>query len=182
MIKAIKPKTCRVCRAEYTPNTSTQVVCRFECAVRLQGQKREALKREQTRQKREALKTRGDRLREAQIAFNRFIRARDAALPCISCGRDTGAKRNAGHYRSVGAAPELRFNELNVHGQCEHCNSYLSGNLIYYRKGLIRRVGVEVVEWLESNHPPLKLGIEELKQLKADYNRKARELEKQHVI
>lgn len=75
----------------------------------------------------------GEWTREVQVEFNRFIRARDANQPCISCGRQSGAKRNAGHYRPVGACPELRFCEINCHVQCEHCNSYNSGNLSLYR-------------------------------------------------
>jgi hypothetical protein len=60
------------------------------------------------------LKTRSQWLKGAQIVFNRFIRLRDEGDSCISCGRNTGAKMNAGHYKSVGSTPALRFNEDNV--------------------------------------------------------------------
>jgi len=43
------------------------------------------------------------------------------------------------------------FDERNCHGACNtYCNKFLSGNLIEYRKGLIKRYGNEFVEQLES--------------------------------
>jgi hypothetical protein len=76
---------------------------------------------------------------------------------------------NAGHYRSVGACPELRFHPMNVHLQCEHCNSHLSGNIIEYRRRLATKIGVDRVEWLEGKHEPLKLTIDEIINLTDHY-------------
>jgi hypothetical protein len=85
---------------------------------------------------------------------------------------------NAGHFLSVGAAPHLRFNEQNVHLQCEKCNSYLSGNIAKYRPRLIAKIGLEAVEALESNNTPAKWSIDELKRIKAQYVAKLKELKK----
>jgi hypothetical protein len=79
---------------------------------------------------------------------------------------------NAGHYRTVGSSPELRFNEENCHIQCEHCNSHLSGNIIEYRKRLIAKIGIDRVEWIEGKHEPLKLSIDEIITLIAFYKEK----------
>jgi len=87
-------------------------------------------------------------LAKAQIIFNAWVRKRDADLGCISCG---AAIDHAGHYLSQGHYSALRFTEVNVNGQCIKCNTYLHGNLINYRKGLVRKYGAEVVERLESN-------------------------------
>lgn len=83
------------------------------------------------------------------IIFNKFIRLRDMSKGCISCL--TGRCENAGHFIGVGAdpRPSIRFDEMNVHGQCIHCNHTLEGNKEAYRKGLTRRHGKEVVEKLE---------------------------------
>ena len=35
----------------------------------------------------ERMKTRGEWTKDAQTAFNDFIRARDSGAPCVSCGR-----------------------------------------------------------------------------------------------
>ena len=80
-------------------------------------------------------------MRKATFLFNRWIRKRDANLPCISCGRYTTLQ--AGHYYSAGHHPGLRYDPDNVHGQCVRCNLYLSGNLINYRNGLMERIGEE---------------------------------------
>jgi len=155
-----------------------QKACSVTCAIELtKNQKKKEFKQE-TRKLKEKIKSRSDWMREAQIATNRYIRARDAGKPCISCGRNSGAKMNAGHYRSVGSCPELRFNELNIHLQCEHCNSYLSGNAIEYRKNLSELIGDDLLEYLEGPHEIKKYTAEELKEIKQLYNYFANQLEK----
>jgi hypothetical protein len=134
--------------------------------------------RKEYRSAKQKMKSRADWLREAQAAFNRYIRLRDHDKPCISCGRQHQGQWHAGHYRSVGACPELRFMELNVHKQCAPCNDHLSGNIVEYRRGLIERIGIDQVEWLEGNHEAKKYTIEEIKAIKAEYTHKSKELMK----
>jgi len=112
------------------------------------------------------------RTKSAQKSFNAYIRARDSDCSCISCGRSTGCKVNAGHYKSVGSSPELRFNELNVHLQCEHCNLFKSGNIENYRINLIKKIGLDKVEWLEGPHEPKKYACAELKEIELLYKQK----------
>jgi hypothetical protein len=162
-------------------------VCSLDCAkslaisLRLKEEKKNTIK--EKREDREKLKRRADHLKEAQTAFNTFIRARDRAAGhhCISSGKPldwSGNQVDAGHYRSTGAAPHLRFNEDNCHAQSKHDNQYLSGNAVDYRLGLIARIGIERVEALEADQTPRKYTVDELKAIKAEYRRKARELEK----
>ena len=58
-----------------------------------------------------ALKTNPQWRSEAQTAFNRYVRLRDAGKPCISCGRlpeqKFGGTMDCGHYRTRGAAAHL---------------------------------------------------------------------------
>lgn len=133
--------------------------------------------------KRESLKTRSDYMKDAQREFNKYIRFRDAGKPCICCGEPLGGPAiggayDCGHYRSVGSAPNLRFAELNAHGQRKQCNRYGAGRAVDYRAGLIARIGREAVERLESDNTPKKYGIEDLKQIIATYKAKAKELMK----
>lgn len=116
-------------------------------------------------------------LKQAQTAFNAFIRARDSGQPCISCGRHHDGQYHAGHYRSVGSCPELRFDESNTHKQCQPCNAHLSGNLIKYRVNLILKIGQEAVESLEGPHDPKKYTVDDLKQIASAYKRKLKELQ-----
>ena len=83
----------------------------------------------------------------AEFHFNAFIRERDKATKCISCS--TGPIENAGHYYSAGHYPPLRFDEDDVHGQCIGCNKWKHGNLIEYRKGLVKRIGEERIKRLD---------------------------------
>jgi len=178
-------RKCKVCEDYYMPSKSTQSVCSPECAVKLAATKREKAskvtqmaEKKADRAKREKLKSRADWAREAQTAFNAFIRARDHGQPCISCGRHHEGQNHAGHYRSVGAAPELRFIELNVHKQCAPCNTHKSGNIGAYRPRLIKKIGIEAVQWIEGPHQPKHYSIEDLKEIKAKYTEAARMLKK----
>lgn len=160
-----------------------QRVCGFECAMALVKRQKERSAAKMAREERRErarlilkLKTRQELIREAQAACNRYVRLRDAAHGCISCGRTEAGQWHAGHYRSTAAAPELRFNPDNLHKQCAQCNTYLSGNLIEYRKGLLERIGPERLAVLEGHHEPAKWSRDELIEMRAEFNRMAREL------
>lgn len=166
--------TCTVCAREFAPRLPLQRVCGLPCAKRVPKIARKA-ERQRDTARREAIKPRSKWLQEAQASFNAWIRARDAGKGCISCGTHNG-KANAGHYLSVGARPELRFNEANAALQCERCNTYLHGNLIAYRIALIERIGNGVVDWLEGPHLPAKWTIDELRAIRDDYRRRLKEM------
>lgn len=192
--KPAKPKKCRVatCRASFVPSRMGQAVCSPACAMidapRHEPKARKALadiERKDIKVRKEKLKNRADHLREAQAAVNEYVRLRDARLPCISCDSTpndndlmTGSRWDAGHYRSVGACPELRFEPLNIHRQCVKCNRNLSGNAVEYRIRLVQRIGAEKVAWLEGLHAPCKYTVEEIKAIKAKYRAMTRELKK----
>lgn len=196
--KTPKPKTCPICSTEYIPRSSLQKVCHnYKCAIAFNKQRdseiaaREQRKREREqsadlRQRREALKTRAEWEREAQAAFNRYIRMRDMYQECIShpgklinnSNYITGSAVDASHYRSRGAASHLRFNVFNVHAACTRCNRQLSGNAVEYRIRLIERIGLERVERLEADNEPRKFDIDYLKRVKSIFTRRARHYEK----
>jgi Bacteriophage Lambda NinG protein. len=179
-----RKKRCKVCKAMFTPARDFQAVCgEIACAIAHapanQVRARKALadiERKEIKVRKEKLKSRADHLKDTQIAFNAWVRERDAELPCISCGRHHQGKYDAGHYRTVGSNPALRFEPLNCHRQCSPCNTQLSGNIVNYRIALVKRIGAEAVDWLEGPHEPKKYTIEELKAMTADYRAKTREL------
>jgi hypothetical protein len=92
---------------------------------------------------------------KAQHIFNRYIRTRDnqeGFFTCISCGQVKGYEvMDAGHYVPVKNGSALRFNEYNVHGECKGCNGFDQFHLIGYRRNLIDKIGLDMVEWLEAN-------------------------------
>lgn len=183
-MKEIKPKKCVVCGEGFMPFRTTQKVCGTSCAISLgksniQKQNAKAWQKEKKIRK-EKLKTQSDWLQDLQKVFNEFIRISQKGSKCISCENPNPS--DAGHYRSVGAHPELRFEEKNVNLQCRKCNGYWGGNLIEYRKGLIIKYGVEVVEWLEGPHESVKLSIPEIKEMIEYYRSKIREMKKKAVV
>ena len=190
-IRAYRPrqKACRHCEAAFTATRPMQHACGVDCAIAIARAKREKAESNQAKRERVAkraekaaarakLKTRGDYLKECQQAFNAWVRERDHAEPCISCQRHHAGQYQAGHYLTVGAHPELRFEPDNCHKQCAPCNNHLSGNLIEYRKGLMAKIGQERVEWLEGPHEPKKYGIDDLKAMTGQYRVAARQAAK----
>jgi len=177
----VNPKKCKHCGEDFIPRyNTTQRTCSPDCALRLIRivNKEVAAKkaRKRTRAQKEALKTLPEHLKETQADFNKFIRLRDKHLPCISCGKHHTGQYDAGHYRSVGAAPELRFVETNVHKQCSPCNNHKSGNAIEYRINLVKKIGAEKVERLEGPHKAKHYKIHDAKRIKLKYRRKWRAL------
>jgi hypothetical protein len=98
-------------------------------------------------------------INKCQIVFNEYIRLRDLAgcshFKCISCGEIKDEKyMHAGHFYSSGHYSGLRFDEDNCNGQCNHCNTFLHGNLIDYGFNLLIKIGPERFEKLK-----LKAGV-----------------------
>ena len=188
--KRVKPRRCKYCRAEFRPQRPGAKVCSPECAQAIAEKVRGKIERQaerevkkQTRAQIEAIKTLPMLKREAQVAFNKFIRLRDtlAGHPCICCGVPFGDQKyggavDCGHYRSVGSAPHLRFNEDNAHAQLKQCNRHGGGRAVDYRIGLIARIGLERVEALETNNVVRKYTASELRAIKALYAAKAKQL------
>jgi hypothetical protein len=188
--KAPRLRKCAVkgCQNRFAPRTLSHKACSVECSVivgvtETQKKMRTAIKAERAKDavKRESLKSLSDWIKDVQIVFNKFIRLRDMSLgyPCVSSSRPLNWNSNevdAGHYRSRGSAPHLRFNEDNCHAQSKQDNRYGAGNAVEYRINLIDRIGIERVEALESNNIPRKYTIAELREIKAQYQAKIKEM------
>lgn len=190
-------KRCKSCREFFVPFNTLQPTCSPGCAIAWsqtkQGQDHVAKeKRKETRadkqrlnQSRKSWWLDSNNSGSTQYWFNRYIRFRDRAAPCISCGASghdnalTGGFWDCGHYRSIGACPELRFEPLNAHRQCKQCNRDLSGNAVEYRIRLVSRIGQGKVDWLEGPHEPKHYKIDDLRELRDHFKRLCKELEQQ---
>ncbi|ATQ77884.1 ninG protein [Massilia violaceinigra] len=178
-----RQRKCAVsaCRTPFAPRSMTHKACSPDCAAALALATRQAAERKADRARKQAIKPRGKHMEETQAVFNAFIRERDrlAGYACISSGRPldwSGNNVDAGHFRSRGSAPHLRFNEDNVHAQSKQENRYASGNAVDYRIGLIKRIGLAAVEALEADQAPRKWTIEELAAIKFEYRQKLKHL------
>lgn len=105
--------------------------------------------------------------------FSEYIRLRDADWNgyayCISCGKTAFWKDlDAGHFISKNSGDYFYFLEDNVNAQCPHCNRFLHGNLLNYRRGLICKIGEEEVDKLEYQSQ-LGVRLELNKEIRLDY-------------
>ena len=176
---------CKVCKAPFVKSRPLQSVCSHACALAMvnatkarNDAKAAREDRRITAQARNRLKTRSELAQEAQVAVNAYVRLRDAALPCVSCGRHHQGQWHAGHYMSRGARPDLRFDLDNIHKQCQPCNEHLSGNIAAYRQELIRRIGQAGVDRLEGPAQQDKLTRDDLIEIKARFKGMTRALAK----
>jgi hypothetical protein len=142
-------KKCRNCQERFNPIRSTlEKYCqKDECIRAMVCETKAKLWKQNKKKMKEDIMTVQDYMKVAQQTFNKYIRLRDQGKNCISCGK-IPKKENAGHFYSAGTHTAVRFDERNVHLQCEHCNSYLSGNLLMYRDNLLIKLGYEEFERL----------------------------------
>jgi hypothetical protein len=164
---------CKNCKEKFEPLRFNQRYCLKEECIRVwvETEKQKQWKAKKTQLKKELMSLQ-DWLKLAQMTFNKWIRHRDNGLNCISCDKPP-KKANAGHYFSQGGHSNVRFHEDNVHLQCEHCNSYLSGNLLNYQIGIEKRIGGERLLALhERAHVVKKWTIDECKELIETYKMK----------
>jgi hypothetical protein len=180
-VKVPRAKKCKGCGVLFTPARPMQRACNHICALDVAREVNAAAERKRDQAKREQLRTAKEWKPIAQAAFNRYIRLRDAGRPCICCdkpmepGRPGGAV-DAGHYLS--SAPNLRFDERNVHAQRKSCNRPGGTTRAAFRAGMIRRIGLAAVEALEADQAPKHYTADDLKTIRDTYRRRARELEK----
>ena len=171
-----KTRKCKYCKSLFQPITTLQKNC-FEpdCVAEwINDVKQKNWQKKKAKLKLD-LMTVQDYIKIAQQVFNKYIRLRDAGNLCISCQKKP-LKENAGHFYNANNHWNVRFDERNVHLQCEHCNTYLSGNLIEYRKQLINKIGIEQLTLLELEaNKTRKFTIDELKQIINKYKLKIKQ-------
>lgn len=177
-----KNKKCAICEQSFYPAKTTQRVCSMKCSIEFANQKakEKAIKqaRKEKKEWKENTMTASQWKQKFQTIFNKYIRKRDELHGCVSCGCDLSKRKfDAGHFYAT-TYEGLRFNELNVHGQCVKCNRHEHGNLHEYRKGILNRITPDQLKWLdEHRHDELRLTIPEIKKLIDEYKQKIKEHE-----
>lgn len=181
--KAKKTIICRSCKKSFDPcrdrnnNIIKSRLCN-SCLTKKTLAKLEEAKKAKHREIKEKLKTKSDWLRDLQKVFNKYIRLRDKNKPCISCNKPLVGKYDAGHFFTVGAYPNIRIHEDNVHGQCVECNQHKHGNTSEYGLNLPLRIGKErFANLLEARNKPLNISIPEIKEKISYYKDKIKQLE-----
>ena len=93
--------------------------------------------------------------KKLETVCNRYIRLRDKNI-CFTCGKFAeGHGYHAGHYipKSI-CGVNLRYNELNIHGQCYRCNIHLGGYGAMYDQRMRSVYGEKVVNGLWAQKKP----------------------------
>jgi len=182
-------RKCKFCQKKVDKNNGLVVnvnaFCNWTCVysyAKSDKAKKEGDKilRKEHASRKEKLKTIPQRLSEAQIAFNSYIRVRDRFKSCVSCGKPPteygrGGGIDASHYLSRGATnggSYRRYDPLNVWAACKSCNRYLAGNLVPYRVELIKRIGIKRVEEIEATNKIKKWNHTDLRRIKTIFNKK----------
>jgi hypothetical protein len=123
--------------------------------------------------------------KEVREVFSQYIRLRDCLRTtgtleycnCITCSRLISFKEaQAGHFVDCRHNATL-FDETNVHAQCARCNVYLDGEILKYRREIIRLYGEGYDVKLEEKAMGIKhFTRDELIGLEEEFTRKIREL------
>ena len=172
--RKLNRKKCKECKELFQPKSSFHPCCSVPCAIAW-GKTKECKVYHSDNEKKEARKARKEYNegkkshweKKLQIVVNRHVRQRDADKPCISCGSNSvHIQYCAGHYKTRGAHPELRFETRNIFKQCnKNCNLSLSGNIPGYRLGIIERKGQAELDWLDGPHEAKNYTIPDLKEM-----------------
>jgi hypothetical protein len=173
----LNKRKCKECKKEFQKRQPLQYVCSTLCAIANSRKAKDKKDRADTKTAKISLMTHSNWLQLLQKVFNTYIRMRDKDLPCISCGTRKDVMYAAGHFWPT-TYQYLRFNEDNVHKQCnKNCNMMKSGNLLEYRPNLIERIGLERVEELDSKrHNLLDISIPEIQDKIKEYKQKIKDL------
>ena len=169
---------CKNCKEKFEPIRFNMKYCLKDECVRVWVEKtKEKAWKEKKQKMQQELETVQDYIKMTQIIFNKYIRLRDKGQVCISCNKPA-LKENAGHFWSAGGHSNVRFNEDNVHLQCEYCNTYLSGNLIMYNNNLLYKLGSDrFIKLHEQAHITKKWTKDELIEIIKEYKLKIKQYE-----
>lgn len=188
-------RKCCICKTAEVANKFAKLCPNIDCVIAYGNAEREKrLKKEEAKAAKEArldikirkdrIKPKADWLKEVQAIVNKYVRARDAHLGCVSCDKPPtwDGQWHASHYKSVGSNSALRYNLWNIHKSCSVCNNWKSGNLGEYAPRLAARIGSDRVQWLD-NHPRSRdYDIEYLKRFKALFAKKLKRLQNRMTV
>lgn len=190
MLRRTASSKCRHCREA----TSDALRLHQECVEpwyeanreKLAKAKERALKRQAKAERAadkaraEKLKTEGQLTAECRKIAQEYARIRDRHDGCISChmGANYGGKWQGSHFRPAGNNAAVELNLWNIHKACAQCNLFKGGNIGQYRPRLIAKIGLEKVEWLESQNQPFNRSPEYLAKYKRVIGKRLRRMKK----
>jgi len=193
VLTTTKPNRCKHCR-ERMPADQARRVLHESCiepwlavqnakkAAKAKREQRakERIERADLRRRKEALKRPTEWEQECREIVQKIARIRDRHDGCISChmGANYGGQWHGSHFRPAGNNSAVQFNLWNIHKACAQCNLFKGGNIAAYRPRLVEKIGVERVEWLESQTQVVKRDVAYLMRFKKVMGKRLRRMEK----
>tara|TARA_R110002126_G_scaffold93089_2_gene220720 strand:+ start:3273 stop:3935 length:663 start_codon:yes stop_codon:yes gene_type:complete len=153
---------CKKCRVEFSQTKFLQKFCgtNIDCKT-AEGLHNLDLKKKKDKKKfndfKEKVRPRShskENKKNLQAEVNKLARMIDARyryVTCIDCDKPF-KKIDAGHFKSVGSNPSLRFNLHNIHSQAYECNrnGLGGGKSLGYFRGLEKRYGSNYADYVEN--------------------------------
>ncbi|WP_301693374.1 recombination protein NinG [Klebsiella pneumoniae] len=113
---------------------------------------------------------------------------KDLSDQVVWFGNLHGGQWDCGHFKTVGAYPQLRFEERNAHKQCKSCNAgagkYTAKESTVaqqYEAGLVARYGQEYVDWLNGPHEMTNYRREDFIRIRDEYRAKLKALKQREA-
>lgn len=175
-----RKRKCAICRMPATSAMHLKPFCSPSCGLELANLTIAKQEKVKHKKRKDAIQPLSHWLKLTEEVVNRYVRLRDHADGCISCDKPAtwGGQWHASHFRSVGAAKQLRFNLWNIHKACSQCNDKLSGNIAAYTPRIAEKIGAERVEMLNNNHELASYSVEYLARMRKVFAKKSRRLQK----
>lgn len=149
---------CHSCAIEFAREKSKRLADRKAASQHRKRKQAQSADKARIEQRKKEL-NRPHHLDQLQKLVNQYVvHVRDKDKPCCTCGTSNPSiKYDAGHLRTRGACPELRFELTNIHKQCSvNCNQYKSGAVAEHKEYVINEHGQDAFDWLYGPHSPLK--------------------------
>lgn len=184
-LKLCKNPNCPRDGEKFLPDRMLQECCSIPCTIEWGNIKRKAKQKKDNAADRRKMNENNlsHQKKITQQAFNSFIRALEQGQVCISCLKPKPL--TCGHFKTVAACPELRFDPRNAYGQCSQCNG---GQIKYrphdgtvikrYTVNLANRMGSEMIVYLNSHHELKHYTCDDLKELRSIFQAEKRYIEK----
>lgn len=171
-LKPKQTKKCRSCKDEFSPFNTLEKMC-IPCAIKKGRENKQKEFNKETRRLKKSVKKRSEWYADLQTEVNKYVRLTQNDQPCCTCRTNKpDIKYDAGHFISVGANKDLRFELTNIHRQCSvQCNQFGSGMRYEYTLFIIDKYGQDHLDWLKGPHKSLKEVFPTHKDIEAEIKR-----------
>jgi hypothetical protein len=164
-------RKCKHCSVRFQKLQPLAFVCSPKCAIayskEMEKKKRAKNWRVEKAILADSIKTPNDWQKDLEGHINKIVRLIDKGSPCISCDNPSATQYHAGHFYSVGARRNLRFNLQNIWLQCSQCNDHKGGAPLAYEAGLLKLIGTTETNIIKHQIPQdfavMKFSTDEIK-------------------